>query len=1182
MTLGQLARRSLRYYWRTNLAVVAGVAIAVAVLAGALVVGDSVRTSLRELAVGRLGRTDQLIASTGFFREALAQDLAKAPAFESGFAAAVGLIAIDGLVSHGTSGARASNVAVYGVDQRFWQFHGKPLAGDPLTGRAALASPALARELGASNGDGLLVRLRQPSAIPAATLHGRRDDLGKTIRVSMRSVLAPESLGEFSLRAQQGEVRALFLPLDRLQRELGHEGRVNALLVADRADATRSGASTDRSLIDLLASVKQLDDSGLRVRRVGGAAAMTTDPGTRRVSTPPAPGERDDLLAVESDSGLLSDGIIARATTVAGSLRLRTCPVFAYLARTIRIGSRSAAYSVVAGFDLDMACASVPLVVHRPGGDWRGDPSIADPIRLNAWTAEALGAHVGDRVKIDFEVWEDGGGIASRSAEFTLAGVLPMSGTGADRTLTPDYPGISDQTSVADWDPPFPIDLSRITPRDEDYWRQYRAAPKALIPYEVAERLWASRFGRMTSLRLATPVGVTAPAAIDGFARALNDALTVGEAGFVVQPVRARAIEAASGTTDFGQYFFYFSFFIVVSGLLLTGLFFRVGVEQRLREIGLLEAIGLTPAKVRGLFLREGLGLALAGSLLGLVGALGYAALIMLGLRTWWVDAVGTTALVLRPSFTALAAGLVGGLVTALGVVWWTLGQVSRAPARSLLKGAVEIELRHPVRYRVSTPGTGPGVSSPVPAFSARRRAGVRAALMGALTLLLLLCAAAGWIDPASGFFGAAASALGAGLFALAWQLRGPARSPRPASRVAGLTHAGVASATVRPGRSVLSVALIAFAAFVIVSVGAFRREDTGVATDPASGSGGYTLIGESVAPLMYDPATPQGRASYGLDSPEIAPLLNGVSVDRFRLRPGDDGSCLNLYRPENPRILAPTPQFVSRGGRFTFAATLAQDDAERANPWLLLNRDPGNGSIPAIVDATSLTYVFHKSLGDEIAVERTGGPPMRLRVVATLSHSIFQSDVIIADQQFVRLFPQNEGTRVWLVGAPPARMAEIARLLEERLSDFGLEVSETAERLRTYQRVENTYLSTFQALGALGLVLGTFGLGAVLLRNILERQREIALLQAVGYSRGHVRWMILSETTLLVLLGLALGVACALVAVQPALMRQGGGVSVTLIGGVLVAVILAGLAASFVAASVALRLPLLASLKTE
>jgi putative ABC transport system permease protein len=1139
MTLRDLAKRSLTHYWRTNLAVVIGVAIAVAVLAGALVVGDSVRASLRELAVARLGRTDHLIASTGFFRSALAADFKNDSSFQSGFSDVVGLIAIDGLVAHASSGARASNVAIYGVDERFWQFHGKPLA-KPLAGRDALVSPALARELGAGGGDGLLVRLRQPSAIPAATLHGRRDDLGKTIRVRLRDVLAPAALGEFSLRPQQGEVRALFVPLDRLQLDLGQEDRINAMLVAERADASRKSPV----LVQVLLSLKQLSDSGLRVRNV------SVDPGV-------AP-----MLSVESESGILDDAVRERATTLAASLQFDVRPVFAYLAKTIRIGSREAPYSVVAGFDLNPSRDWFAGAGPTKWGDWRGDQSIADPIRMNAWTAETLGARVGDRVQLEFEVWEDGGGIASRKAEFTLAGVVPMSGPGADRTLTPDYPGISDQTTVADWDPPFPIDLSKITPRDEEYWKLYRAAPKALIPYEVAERLWGSRFGRLTSLRLQAPPIAGAAALAETYARKLNESLTVDEAGFVVQPVRARAIEAASGTTDFGEYFLYFSFFLVVSGLLLTGLFFRVGVEQRLREVGLLEAIGLTPAAVRGLFLREGFGLALVGSLLGVAGAIGYAALIMLGLRTWWVGAVGTTALVLRPSPVTLAIGLVSGVLTALLVIWWTLRQVTRASARELLKGAI---------------GVTPHLETPQ-----RQRAGVRALLMLILTAVLLVCSARGWVDAAAGFFTAAAAALGAGLFALAWWLRGAPRAPRPASRSTGLVHAGIGNAGVRPGRSVLSVALIAFAAFVVVSVGAFRREDTGSTSDPASGSGGYSLIAESVAPLMYDPATPQGRNSYGLDSPELTPLLQGVQVDRFRLRPGDDGSCLNLYRPENPRIMAPTAQFVSRGGRFVFAATQARDAAEQANPWLLLNRDPGDGSIPAIVDATSLAYVFHKSLGDEITIDRSGGPPVRLRVVGTLSHSVFQSEVLISDQAFVRLFPENEGARVWLIAAPDARAGELTKVLEERLSDFGVEVSGTRERLMAFQRVENTYLSTFQALGALGLVLGTLGLGAVLLRNILERQREVALLQAVGYGRGAVRLMIVSETTLLVSIGLALGVGCALVAVQPALAKQGGGMPVALVGGVFAAVLVAGLVSSLVAAGVAVRLPLLASLKAE
>ena len=63
----------------------------------------------------------------------------------------------------------------------------------------------------------------------------------------------------------------------------------------------------------------------------------------------------------------------------------------------------------------------------------------------------------------------------------------------------------------------------------------------------------------------------------------------------------------------------------------------------------------------------------------------------------------------------------------------------------------------------------------------------------------------------------------------------------------------------------------------------------------------------------------------------------------------------------------------------------------------------------------------------------------------------------------------------------------------------FGAVATGTAERLASFHRVENTYLSTFQALGGFGLLLGTVGLATVLMRNVLERRRELALLGAVG-----------------------------------------------------------------------------------
>src|SRR5215212_5103906 len=111
MQTPRLLKRSLAYYWQTNLVVVLGVAIAVSVLAGALLIGESVRGSLRDLSLRRLGKTDDVISAPIFFREQLATDL-REPAHGIGTTCA--LIAVEGVIVHEPSKRRAGGVKGYG------------------------------------------------------------------------------------------------------------------------------------------------------------------------------------------------------------------------------------------------------------------------------------------------------------------------------------------------------------------------------------------------------------------------------------------------------------------------------------------------------------------------------------------------------------------------------------------------------------------------------------------------------------------------------------------------------------------------------------------------------------------------------------------------------------------------------------------------------------------------------------------------------------------------------------------------------------------------------------------------------------------------------------------------------------------------------------------------------------
>jgi putative ABC transport system permease protein len=153
---------------------------------------------------------------------------------------------------------------------------------------------------------------------------------------------------------------------------------------------------------------------------------------------------------------------------------------------------------------------------------------------------------------------------------------------------------------------------------------------------------------------------------------------------------------------------------------------------------------------------------------------------------------------------------------------------------------------------------------------------------------------------------------------------------------------------------------------------------------------------------------------------------------------------------------------------------------------------------------------------------------------------------------------------------------------LESALADQGLDVVAARDRLAAFHRVENTYLSTFETLGALGLLLGTVGLASVLLRNAFERRRELALLRAVGFRPAHLVRLVVAENALLLLLGLATGAGCALVAIAPALADRGGRFPWLALLGLLGMVLVTGLAASSLAAAWVRRMPLLGSLRAE
>jgi putative ABC transport system permease protein len=1121
-----LILRNLRYFSGVNLALVLGMIVATAVLTGAIMVGDSVRQSLADLARQRLGKVDDALLARRFFDQSLAQRLGDDPQLKNRFTIAPGIL-LSGGASTANESVRAGDVQIAAAGGDFAPVaQGQCIINDPTAGALGLSQ---------ANATVLLSVPDKPDEPREAALSRRsREDTLSTLRSNVSQIhTAQDMLSLFNPTGGQRLPKNVWVNLPELQEQIELGGRVNTLLVHDN-DAAAADTNQGAELLNRrLAGLVRLEDYGLTLATVnGGRAEPATASLTSRatyldpplVSAAESVAQSSHIPLQKVTVNLINSVRLEREDTTSSSAPVTTRPI------DKRAGEGELHYAVAAGI--------TPL---------DGKDLAQDEVAINQWTANELGAKVGDRLHLTFYNRQPGGDLMTVSSDaagfkngFRIVRILPMSGIGADRSLTPQYKGLTDADTIADWNPPegVAIDKKLVTKADEAYWHTYRAAPKLFVSFAAAEKLWGGDFGNVTSLRVPASRADEFRLLLQGDPEHQETAaLDPAAMGLAFQPIMARQLAASSGSTDFSGLFIGFSFFLIVAAALLVAMLFRLNIEQRARQMGLLSAVGFTPWGLRRLALGEGMGLATVGGLLGLPAAIAYTWIMMYGLRTWWNGAVGTTSLYLHVTMDALVYGLVASLFVAFLAILWAAWRVGKTAAATLLAG-----------------GWG--------AESSGRRSGRWLRVCGILLVLATLgifaMAPYSHGDPQETFMGGGALLLCGCLCWLAGVLRPGIRRPLGAKGIATVGRLGIRNASRHTARSVLAVGLIAFAAFTLIAVAAFRQgapENTG---EPGSGAGGYRLIATAGIPLLGDLNTRQGRRILGMTDADD-PLWDGVRFVSMRRWAGQDISCLNLTRPTMPTILSVPPELWktadARGFRFHFAQKPTGVD----NPWPLLDKPLDNGDIPVIADDATAQYILHLNPGQTIDVADAAGAARHLRLVATLGNSIFQSELLMSDTNFRRLFPTQEGSGVVLIDAPSARASDVLKALNTQLGEYAVDTEPTAYRLARYMSIQNTYLSTFQALGALGLMLGTIGLGVVLVRTVIERKAELALLASLGFAQGERVWLVLSENLFLLILGLGVGTVCAVLGILPAIHQSTHGINYGWLGLTMICVLIIG-----------------------
>jgi ABC-type antimicrobial peptide transport system permease subunit len=600
------------------------------VITGALIIGDSVRYSLSELAGSRLGTVRYFVSTGGrLLRDTLATDLSEqldAPAAE--------LLLLQGITINQESGVRKSQVQVTGIDSTFWQFSQEGFS--ELSTDEVIISENLADELKLDTGSMLLVRIEKTGVIPLDVPLAPENQASVSFRLRVIGIAGTKSLGRFSLKSNQLAPYNVFINRSQLAAEMEIPGFCNGILIGEKINKKLSPPI----ITDQMKKSWTLRDAGLQFTWLSGT----------------------DEYELVSDR-IFIDSLIS---TKIDSLQLPHRKILTYLANSIRTNQDTTPYSFVSAMDI-------------PQHKLQSGEAI-----VNQWLADDLKIKMGDTLWMDYYLIGSLRKLTEKTCSFIVREIIPTRGSFADPGLMPDIPGLSDAGSCRDWNTGVPVKLDRIRDKDERYWDEYRGTPKVIIGLEDGVDLWRNKFGNTSSIRFSAR-----DFSIRKKADELLSVMQPGELGISVIPVYYEGMAAANNAIDFGQLFLGLSFFIILAAVVLLLLIYSLGTSSRSSETALLSGLGLSKGLLLRLRISESAVIIILGNIGGALAGILYNHLLVRALNTVWQNAVQTNMIEVHVTFSSLLIGVVAGFVLAFSTIVVITRKSLREQIAGSLKGTV-------------------------------------------------------------------------------------------------------------------------------------------------------------------------------------------------------------------------------------------------------------------------------------------------------------------------------------------------------------------------------------------------------------------------------------------------------------------------------------------------------------
>ena len=995
-------RRNLRHFARYYRLVALSVVVAVMVIVGSLVVGDSVRGTLRHQVDERLGNAESIIfanqsyLSDEILQEELLRDNCR------------GYLLSQGFISHN---GRMIPVMVWGCDN------------EDLDYGVAKINSALAEELGDTDAGDIVLRLPAKGLIPSGSLFVTKN-YTTSIRLKISSIKSAEEGGNINLRNEQTEPFNIFLSRKELAEELGADGKIN-IIFSDKSISNEQWLRAWQSRY-----------SGLEIS------------------------PREQGAEITSSRVFLQADVVETLCSQNPSLKR----LHSYLANHL--------HSDKGG---DIPYSFVTALEEYSG--YRLEP---DEIILSDYSANRLGVTIGDNVTISYFVADDLKNLSTDSLSLRVKAIMPIDVLQQDKSLSAEFPGLSDVERCSEWDSDLPIDMDLITDEDEDYWYKYKQTPKALIAYNAVIEDWANDYGTATALRCeinAEDVRI--------------DNLNPEMFGLQLIHPRENALYAANNGVDFSSLFLALGFFIIAAALLLMYNPLSEMYSERSKEINIMRIIGFTDQRIKRKLFTEALPIVFFASVVGVFCGVLYTQVILLLLESVWKGATHTATFHLTLHTPTIIIGAVTSIVMAICVVWVA---IKRAIA--------------PISDNKS--------------FQTNTKSEIWKMAICAIALFILTTATYAYCLAGKG---SVLLSVVAGCFAMITAIvifRGIILQKRqrdiysPKLTIKRFSNSKMYDTRNQAG---LSLVVLAFGVFIVFVVGLNRRSfDNRVELNAATG--GYSLWCESSVAMQHDPATTEGRKKLGIDA-EWNDRFKIMTCFRYQ---GDDASCLNLNKVSEPTVLGVDFKTMAKD-----EFVLGKNIYNTTNPkeiFEALAKPISDGVYPALIDATVLQWSLVKELGDTLYYTQHDGRQLAVVLAATLSGGLFQGSILLDKELFKQVWPENNGCDLFLVNTGnQAQDIDLAKqTLSQGIYEYGMHAYPTTERLAMYNEVTDTYLSIFMTLGSIGLLLGIFSLVIVIRKSLTHDRASIEYMLLMGFSPSSLNRILYRENVIAPICAILIG----------------------------------------------------------